>query len=397
MCFSKKDGTYDIYGSQGIAWQYVINKIIKNCTIYNFKYIRTPIFEDTSLYHELIGTNTDVVSKELYNFIDKNNDDISLRPEGTTGVIRSYLENELYKNNNVEKFYYYGSMFRHEKIENGRYREFQQFGVEMFNNNSIYSSVEIISLAVGILKNLGLKEIKVHINNLGSYENRTKYEIALKKYFKPYINELCDDCKRRFKKNPIRILDCKIDKRSDIVLNAPKIENYINEKSKYNFDKILKMLDTLNINYVVNKNLVRGLNYYTDIVFEIKTNIEELGCANTICGGGCYNNIVKTDDGKKINAIGFAIGLERLIDILYRKNLLKDIERIIDYNILFDDFSLCLKLRNMGFISEINYNGKSKYTIESFNYKYLIKNNKNEIVIDNLSYDELIEKLASIS
>lgn len=397
MCFSKKDGTYDLYGSHGIAWQYVINKIIKNCTNYNFKYIRTPIFEDTSLYHELIGTNTDVVSKELYNFVDKNNDDISLRPEGTTGVIRSYIENELYKNNNVEKFYYYGSMFRHEKIENGRYREFQQFGVEMFNNNSIYSSVEIISLAVGIFKNLGLDDIKVYINNLGSYENRNKYEIALKKYFKPYINELCDDCKRRFKKNPIRILDCKVDKRSDIVLNAPKIENYIDKESQCNFEKILKMLDNLNIDYVVNKNLVRGLNYYTDIVFEIKTNIEGLGSANTICGGGCYNNIVKTDDGKKINAIGFAIGLERLIDILYRNNLLKDIERIIDYNILFDDINLCLKLRNKGFIAECNYDGESKYVVLKEEKYYVIKDNNDNILYDNLSYDNLLQKLASVS
>lgn len=394
MCYSKKDGTYDLYGSYGTAWQYVINKISKVCKNYNFKYIRTPIFEDTDLYHNLIGKNTDVVSKELYNFIDRNNDNISLRPEGTTGVIRSYLENELYKKNTVEKFYYYGSMFRHEKIENGRYREFQQFGVEMFNNNSIYSSVEIISLALKIFNNFGL-DVNLYINNLGSYEDRNRYETELKKYFKPHLDNLCDDCKRRYKENPIRILDCKVDKRTDIVLNAPKIDKYINKESKEDFDKVLNMFDQLGIKYVVNRNLVRGLNYYTDTVFEIKTDIDGLGSANTICGGGCYNNIVRTENNEAIKSIGFAIGLERLIDILYKKKLLKNIDRVIDYNILFDDVKLCLKLRNMGYISEINYNDISKYVIEKNNDFYFIKDYDGQILFDNLNYDELIKKLAS--
>ena len=394
MCYLKKDGTYDLYGSYGTAWQYVINKISKICKNYNFKYIRTPIFEDTDLYHNLIGKNTDVVSKELYNFIDRNNDNISLRPEGTTGVIRSYLENELYKNGKIEKFYYYGSMFRHEKIEKGRYREFQQFGVEMFNNNSIYSSVEIISLALKIFNNLGL-DVNLYINNLGSYEDRNRYETELKKYFKPHLDNLCNDCKRRYKENPIRILDCKVDKRTDIVLNAPKIDKYINKKSKEDFDKVLNMFDELDIKYIVNKNLVRGLNYYTDIVFEIKTNIDGLGSANTICGGGCYNNIVRTENNEPIKSIGFAIGLERLIDILYKKKLLKNIDRVIDYNILFDDIKLCLKLRNLGYISEINYNDISKYLIEENNDSYTIKDYDGQILVDNLNYDELIKKLAS--
>lgn len=393
MCYSKKDGTYDLYGSYGTAWQYVINKISKVCKNYNFKYIRTPIFEDTDLYHNLIGKNTDVVSKELYNFIDRNNDNISLRPEGTTGVIRSYLENELYKNDTVEKFYYYGSMFRHEKIENGRYREFQQFGVEMFNNNSIYSSVEIISLALKIFNNFGL-DVNLYINNLGSYEDRNRYETELKKYFKPHLDNLCDDCKRRYKENPIRILDCKVDKRTDIVLNAPKIDKYINKESKEDFDKVLNMFDQLGIKYVVNRNLVRGLNYYTDTVFEIKTDIDGLGSANTICGGGCYNNIVRTENNEAIKSIGFAIGLERLIDILYKKKLLKNIDRVIDYNILFDDVKLCLKLRNMGYISEINYNVISKYVIEKNNGFYVIKDYDGRILFDNLNYDELIKKVS---
>ena len=206
---------------------------------------------------------------------------------------------------------------------------------------------------------------------------------------------MCDDCKRRYKENPIRILDCKVDKRTDIVLNAPKIDKYINKKSKEDFDKVLNMFDELGIKYVVNRNLVRGLNYYTDTVFEIKTDIDGLGSANTICGGGCYNNIVRTENNEAIKSIGFAIGLERLIDILYKKKLLKNIDRVIDYNILFDDVILCLKLRNMGYISEINYNDISKYVIEKNNDFYFIKDYDGQILFDNLNYDELIKKLAS--
>lgn len=394
MCYLKKEGTYDLYGVDNAIWQYVINKIINVCKLYNFDYIRTPIFEDTLLYHNYIGKSTDVVSKELYNFIDRSHSSISLRPEGTTGVVRSYIENELYKNNNVTKFYYYGSMFRHEKIENGRYREFQQFGVEMFNNNSIYSSVEIISLAFSIFNSLGLNDVKVYINNLGTYENRCIYEKELKKYFKPHLDNLCDDCKRRYKKNPIRILDCKVDKRSSIVLNAPKIDDYIDKESKDNFDKVIEMLDNLNIDYVVNKNLVRGLNYYTDIVFEFKTNIDGFGSANTICGGGNYNNLVKVDD-KSINAIGFAIGLERLIDVLYKKGLLNFLGKVIDINLNFDDTLFCLELRNLGYVTECLSQVKSKYQIDFEEKKYILVY-EDKVLLRTSNKDLIVKKLAKI-
>ena len=204
MSYKKSIGTYDLYGTNSLIWQDIINKMIKVCELYNFKYIRTPIFESTLMYSNLIGENTDIVSKELYTFKDKKNNNISLRPEGTTGVLRSYLENKLYLEERISKFYYYGSMFRQEKIENGRFREFQQFGVEVFNDNSIYADISLIILALDIFKSLGLEDVTVYINNLGSFENKMNYENTLKEYFKPFLNDLCDDCKKRYKKNPSR-------------------------------------------------------------------------------------------------------------------------------------------------------------------------------------------------
>ena len=395
MCYSKKNGTYDIFGFDSIVWNDIINKITKVCDIYNYKYIKTPIFESTELFHELIGKETDVVSKELYKFFDNNNDEISLRPEGTTGVVRSYLENKLYKNKNITKFYYYGSMFRQEKVEEGRFREFQQFGVEVFNSNSYMVDVEIISLAVNIFKELGLKDIVVYINNLGNKNEKVHFEKVIKEYFKPHLNNLCDDCKRRFKENPIRILDCKLDKRKDIVLKAPKIEDFINIESKERFEKIINSLNNLNIKYVVNKNLVRGLNYYTDTVFEIKTNIDGYGARNTICGGGRYNNSVITDEKDYIPAMGFAIGLERLIDILSLKNLLINNEQVIDFNLMFENMVLLNELRNLGYKSDYNSNDMAKYTIYEENNSYVLKDNINNKQI-NLDNDTLLKKIVDI-
>ena len=392
MCYLKRYGTYDLVGKDSIVFQYVINNIINVCDLYNYKYIKTPIFESTQIFFDMIGKNTDVISKELYNFYDKNNDNISLRPEGTTGVVRSYLENKLYLNNTVNKFYYYGSMFRHENVEVGRYREFQQFGVEVFNDNNPYIDVEIIILAVNIFNKLGLKDVKVFINNLGSIENKLAYEKALRRYFKPHLDTLCDDCKKRFKENPIRILDCKIDKRTDIVLNSPKIDDFIDKESKNRFNKIVEKLNDLGINFEVNKKLVRGLNYYTDTVFEIKTNIDGLGSRNTICGGGRYNSSVKNDSGKYIPAIGFAIGIERLINVLENNNLLLNLDNYLDYNLKFDDISLLNILRNNGFKSDYNSLDNSKFIIEKEDDKYILINT-NSSIKEIYSYDELIKKI----
>ncbi len=395
MCFKNNEGTYDLYGENSIIWQDIINKIINICKLYNFKYIRTPIFESTELYFNLIGKNTDIISKELYNFKDKFNNKIALRPEGTTGIIRSYLEHKLYKKEKISKLYYYGPMFRQENIEKCRYREFQQFGVELFNSNDYKRDVEVICLAIDILKTLGLNDIILHINNLGSKENINSFEKSLKSYFKKHLNDLCTDCQKRYKNNPIRILDCKIDKRKEFVLKSPKIEDFVDNESKKRFKKIIDILKDMKIEYIINKNLVRGLNYYTNTVFEIKTKIPELGYINTICGGGRYNSIIKDDNNKNIPAIGFAIGLERLINVLNEKNLIALKKDILDFNILFDDIKLISKIRNLGFVSEYNSTCKSKYIILKKNKKYLLTDNINNYKII-LNKKELIDKLRKL-
>lgn len=384
MCIKKGHGTYDLFGIDSIKWQYVEDIIKNTCNTYNYKYIRTPVFEETELFHKSIGHATDIISKELYQFKDKGNVKISLRPEGTSGIVRSYVENELYDKESISKFYYLESMFRYEQVEDGRFREFHQFGVEVFNSNSEEIDVEVISLALSIFRKLGLKNVKLHINTLGSYESKLKYKEELKTYFKPYLNDLCEDCKRRYKKNPMRILDCKKDKRKDYIINSPKIEDYLTTEDKNHFDNVIKLLDELNIDYVINRNLVRGLDYYTNTVFEIKTEVDGLGSANTICGGGRYNSLIENLSNKNIPAIGFAVGLERLINVLNLNNLLDfcnkkeiDIEIIKSKNIN-EDFRLLLKLRDLGY--QIDFKAKStksKLSLKIYDKYIYIKDNTN--------------------
>lgn len=314
MCYKRVQGTNDFFENDSILLQDVLNNIINNVELYNYKYIKTPIIESSELFKNFIGKNTDIISKELYNL----DNSISLRPEGTSGVARCYLENKMYNKENFSKFYYYGSMFRNEKVQNNRYKEFQQFGIEVFNTNDYIIDLEVILLAYNIFKAFGLNNIKLYINNLGSNLDKEKYEKDLKEYFKRYYDLLCDDCKKRFNDNPIRILDCKKDKNKDFVLDTIKIESYVNKDSKEKFDKIVNKLTESNIDFEINKNLVRGANYYTDIVFEIKASNDNFKTRITLCGGGRYNSSIKLND-KYIPAIGFAIGLERLIKILKEK------------------------------------------------------------------------------
>lgn len=368
----------------------IVLKMTNLCENYNYHFINIPILESTDLYTKLIGKNTDIISKELYNFHDKDNNDVSLRPEGTSGIIKAYLQNKLYLNNKVFKFFYHGSMFRFENVDKDRFREFQQFGVELINSNDYIYDVEIISLAYNLIHSLGLSDIKVYINNLGSKKDKELYEKVLKKYFKSHLNELCVDCQNRYRDNPIRILDCKSDKRKDFVINAPNINNYINGNAKKRFNKVIDELKRLNINYEINNNLVRGLNYYTDTVFEIK--LENInGKRITICGGGRYNSSIFVND-KHIPAIGFAIGIERLILLLEEKNLIKDNEKIMDYNIKFKDIKLLNHLRNSGFKSDYYSNEQSKYTLYKTKEKYILEDNIN-LTKNILSYDDLLKKI----
>lgn len=318
----KQKGTYDVYGNTGKKIVYLENLLKALMEKYNYEYVRTPLFEASDLFHRGVGETSDIVSKETYDFTDRGNRNITLRPEGTAGVVRSFIENKMYaRTEQPIKTWYYGPMYRYERPQSGRYREFYQFGVEVFGTNDPMIDSEIISIPVNFYKLLGLKGIKVNINSLGDAESRKNYRDALIEYFKPHINTLCEDCKTRFLKNPLRILDCKVDKETEILKNAPSILDYLNEESKKHFENVKKYLEALDIEYVVNPKIVRGLDYYTNTVFEVEANVEGFGSQNVLCAGGRYNNLVETIGGPSTAGIGFALGFERLLTALDYENI----------------------------------------------------------------------------
>ena len=310
---TKPKGTYDVIESEALKLQ-KINRLIEiYCTVYNYDFIRTPIFESKELFHRAVGDETDIVTKETYDFKDRSDRELTLRPEGTAGVVRSFIENKLYGTNLPRKFYYTGTMYRYERPGNGRNREFTQFGVEILGSNDPMTDAEIISMPYNLFQELGFKDLNVKINNLGSKEDRENYKKALKDYLKPHINELCEDCRRRFEANPLRILDCKVDQDTDVLKNVPNILDYQSEESTARFNKIKEYLEFLDVDYEVDPKLVRGLDYYDYTVFEIVLDDEVLGGASTIAAGGRYNNLVESLGGPATPCIGFACGLERIM------------------------------------------------------------------------------------
>ena len=360
-------GTYDVYGEYGKRLLYVEELIEGLMEKYNYEYFRTPIFESSNLFHRGVGETTDIVTKETYDFKDRGDRSLTLRPEGTAGIVRSFIENKMYGNRSMPvKSWYYGPMFRYERPQSGRFREFYQFGVEVFGTDSPLADAEVISIPVNLYKLLGLKGIKVNINTLGDNESREMYREALIKYFEPHINNLCEDCKERFFKNPLRILDCKIDVKSDILKNAPKTIDYLNESSKKHFEDVKKYLDSMHIEYEVNTKLVRGLDYYTHTVFEVEASVEGFGSQNVLCGGGRYDNLVETLDGPKTSGVGFAMGLERLMTALEYEQVKMPLINNIDCYIIpmsesENDYAthLCMELRLNGFIVDMDYNNRN--------------------------------------
>ena len=357
----KAKGTYDVFGEYGKKikeLEKIMNSLMEK---YNYEYIRTPHFEASELFHRGVGETTDIVSKETYDFIDRGNRNMTLRPEGTAGVARSYIENKMYGDSiNPRKLWYYGPMYRYERPQSGRFREFYQFGVEVFGTYSPMMDAEVISIPVNFYKILGLKGIKVNINTLGDKESREAYRKALLEYFKPYLNTLCEDCRSRYEKNPLRILDCKVDADKDIMKNAPKIIDYLNDDSKSHFESVKKYLEVLGIEYTVNPNIVRGLDYYTHTVFEVEASVEGFGSQNVLCGGGRYDHLVEMVGGPSTPGVGFAMGIERLMTALdYEKISLLDHEHLDCYIIPIDttDYSMALMqdLRLNGFSVDMDF------------------------------------------
>ncbi len=383
----KPKGTLDLYDKKGYLYNYLSNYISNFMMTYNYEFVKTPTFEHSELFKRGVGETTDIVSKETYDFKDKSDRDLTLRPEGTAGVARMVLENKLYGDGIVNKFYYISNVFRYERPQSGRFREHTQFGIEVFGDKTPYMDAEVISVAYRFLGCLGLKNLKVKINSIGDSESRKNHKEAMLKYFENKIDKLCDTCKERFKTNPLRILDCKEDSESEILKNAPKTIDYLNEESLSFFNKVKESLKILNIPYEIDKNLVRGLDYYTDTVFEIVSDLKELGPASTVCGGGRYNHLIKTLDGPDIPGIGFGLGLERLITIIESENINVEVKKvdlfIMNLSESDDAFILCDELRSNGFITEIDYSNRSMKSqfklVEKINPTYIIIVGEDEI------------------
>lgn len=310
----KPRGTEDILPQDAAIWNLIETTAKRICEKYGYKEIRTPVFEETSLFSRGVGDTTDVVQKEMYTFNDKGGRSITLRPEGTASLVRSYIENSLYANPQPTKLFYLISCYRYEKPQSGRLREFHQFGLECFGSECSATDAEIITLALDFFKELDVKGLKLSINSIGCGECKPKYNKTLKEYFRAHTDELCDTCKDRLEKNPMRILDCKSPICHQISENAPRMIDYLCDDCKSEFESLKRYLDSVGAEYEVDPNIVRGLDYYTRTVFEITS--DSLGAQSAVCGGGRYNGLVEELGGKPAPGIGFAIGLERLILIL---------------------------------------------------------------------------------
>ena len=353
---TKPKGCYDLTGVDAKKYQKIVDIVNAYAKIYNYKYIRTPLFESTDLFKRSVGDSSDIVQKETYDFSDRGGRDYTLRPEGTAGVVRNFIEDKLYGNQtSVVKKYYIGTMYRYERPGLGRNREFTQFGVEAMGSDDPLIDAEVISLSYNILKELGL-DVIVKINNLGSPEDRENYKKVLVEYLDKHINNLCEDCQKRIRTNPLRILDCKIDSESEILKNAPIISDYLNKESTERLKKILNFLDYLDVDYEVDNTLVRGLDYYDYMVYELK-----LGNSLALGGGGRYNHLVSSLGGPEVPCVGFACGIERIInEIVDNNNENIDVyimhvndEEKYKANILLQD----LRLNNI--ICDTNYMNKS--------------------------------------
>lgn len=313
MAYTAPRGTVDLLSEDTAKWQ-KLEQILRTISdLYNVKEIRTPIFEHTELFNRSVGDTSDIVTKEMYTFEDKKGRSITLRPEGTAGVARAFVENKLFAlADKPVKLYYMGPMFRYERPQKGRQRQFHQFGVEMLGVENPAIDVEIMSMAVTIVKALGLKNVRLVINTLGDAKSREMHKAALKDHFKPYLGELCYDCNQRFEKNPLRILDCKVDKEHEAMKSAPKTIDFLTDEAKAYFDEVCSLLDDLEIEYEVDPNLVRGLDYYNHTVFEVISDDPILGAQATLGGGGRYNQMIEELGGPATPGIGFAFGMERL-------------------------------------------------------------------------------------
>ena len=365
MKLQKPKGTQDILPVDSAKWQYVENVARETFKKYNYGEIRTPMFEHYEVISRSVGDTTDIVTKEMYDFHDKGDRHITLRPEGTAPVVRSYVENKLFapEVQKPVKVYYIGSMFRYERPQAGRLREFHQLGVECFGSKNPATDVETIAMAYQLFNTLGIKDVTLHLNSLGNTESRLAYRQALIDYLTPMRESLSKDSQRRLDENPLRVLDSKEKEDKVAVENAPSILDYLDEESQAHFDEVRTMLDSLNIPYVIDTNMVRGLDYYNHTIFEFITTIDKSEL--TICAGGRYDSLVEYFGGPETAGFGFGLGLERLLLVLDKQGIELPVEESLDVYIAVlgsgaNDKALELvqAIRYQGFKAERDYLGR---------------------------------------
>lgn len=357
-------GTKDILPDTVGDWNYVEGEIRELCRRFGYSEIRTPIFEHTELFQRGIGEGTDVVDKEMYTFTDRGERSITLRPENTASAVRAYLQNKLYAQSNLVKLFYIGSMFRYDRPQAGRMREFHQFGVEALGEANPAVDAEVILLAMNLLEGLGLKDLELSINSVGCPKCRSKYRTMLQDFFRDKLEDLCEDCRSRFERSPLRILDCKKDSDKPYMADAPKITDCLCEECAGHFAKLKELLTSAGVSFTHDPRLVRGLDYYTKTAFEIK--YPPLGAQSAVAGGGRYDGLIEEMGGNPTPAVGFATGLERLLLALESQSLLPEKNRSVDAYVVAlgetaqaEGFKLLNSLRQQGLSAAMDFAGRS--------------------------------------
>lgn len=389
-------GTKDILPTDVHKWHFVEDAFKDVCIKYGYKEVRTPVFEHTELFARGVGDTTDIVEKQMYTFNDLGQRSITLKPEGTSGVCRAFLEHKLFANVQPTKFYYNIPCFRYEKPQSGRLREFHQLGIEVFGSYDMLADAEVIALAEDFLKGLGIKSLELRINSIGCPTCRATYRQVLQNYFRPHLEELCETCKGRFDRNPMRIIDCKNESCKEIAKNAPLMLDHLCDECKNDFEELKNNLDIMGVLYTVDPTIVRGLDYYTKTAFEFVSG--ELGAQSTVCGGGRYNNLIEQLGGDSVPGVGFAIGFERLLLTLEAENVkIEDTEKsdvlvaMLDKSNACRNYGLTLakKLRSEGIKVQIdllarNFKGQFKFA-DRIGAKYVIVIGEDEIKTDTLT------------
>lgn len=389
-------GTKDILPTDVHKWHFVEDAFKDVCIKYGYKEVRTPVFEHTELFARGVGDTTDIVEKQMYTFNDLGQRSITLKPEGTSGVCRAFLEHKLFANVQPTKFYYNIPCFRYEKPQSGRLREFHQLGIEVFGSYDMLSDAEVIALAEDFLKGLGIKSLELRINSIGCPTCRATYRQVLQDYFRPHLEELCETCKGRFDRNPMRIIDCKNESCKEIAKNAPLMLDHICDECKNDFEELKNNLDIMGVLYTVDPTIVRGLDYYTKTAFEFVSG--ELGAQSTVCGGGRYNNLIEQLGGDSVPGVGFAMGFERLLLTMEAENVkIEDTEKsdvlvaMLDKSNACRNYGLTLakKLRSEGIKVQIdllarNFKGQFKFA-DRIGAKYVIVIGEDEIKTDTLT------------